>query len=85
MDQEERKGSGMTAQKSDVESTPGGDGQALPASDCSTRYCEVCREPFSELSKELQGELRELFEAVKTCAKCCQQKLKEAYERTMVD
>lgn len=59
--------------------------EGFPASDCSTRYCEVCREPFSELSEELQGELRELFEAVKTCAKCCQQKLKEAYERTMVD
>jgi len=59
--------------------------EGLPASACSTRCCEVCREPFSELSEELQGELRELFESVKTCAKCCQQKLQEAYERTMVD
>lgn len=57
----------------------------LPASTCSTRYCEVCGKPFSEPSKELQGELRELFKAVKTCAKCCQQKLQEAYEKTMVD
>lgn len=56
----------------------------MPASDCSTRCCEVCRESF-ELSEELQGELRELFESVKTCAKCCQRKLQEAYERTMVD